>query len=105
MFPAFINETTIDWFFTWPREALEEVAATFLESADMEANARESVARASSYVHMDAIEEAEIFRKEAKRTSFITPTKFLRLVRVRLSLSFHHKSTRFLTLVQKFWDK
>ncbi|CDJ55936.1 hypothetical protein EMWEY_00000180 [Eimeria maxima] len=83
MFPAFINETTIDWFFTWPREALEEVAATFLESADMEANARESVARASSYVHMDAIEEAEIFRKEAKRTSFITPTKFLRLVRAK----------------------
>ncbi|CDJ49023.1 hypothetical protein EBH_0056020 [Eimeria brunetti] len=81
MFPAFINETTIDWFFTWPQEALEEVAATFLESAEMEANTREVVARASSYVHMDAVGEAETFRKEAKRTSFITPTKFLRLVR------------------------
>ncbi|CDI82515.1 hypothetical protein EPH_0040020 [Eimeria praecox] len=81
MFPAFINETTIDWFFTWPQEALEEVAATFLESADIEASTREAVARASSYVHMDAVGEAEAFRKEAKRTSFITPTKFLRLVR------------------------
>lgn len=84
MFPAFINETTIDWFFTWPQDALEEVAATFLENADMDGATCEAVAKASSCVHMDAISEAEAFWREAKRTSYITPTKFLRLVSVRL---------------------
>lgn len=84
MFPAFINDTAIDWFFTWPQDALEEVATTFLASADLEVAGRDAMARACSHVHMDAIREAEAFRQVAKRTSYITPTKFLRLVTVRL---------------------
>lgn len=30
-FPAFINNTTIDWFLEWPEEALSSVAIHFLE--------------------------------------------------------------------------
>ncbi|KAL8433754.1 hypothetical protein ACSSS7_003651 [Eimeria intestinalis] len=80
MFPAFINETAVDWFFTWPQDALEEVATAFLSSAELDSGAREALARACSHAHMHACKEAEAFRQEAQRTIFVTPTKFLRLV-------------------------
>ena len=82
MFPALINDTTINWFFTWPQDALEEVATAFLAPTDPAITNLEAMAAACSYVHMDALHESERFRKEAKRSSFITPTKFLRLVSV-----------------------
>jgi dynein heavy chain len=31
MFPALVNNTTIDWFHEWPSDALQEVAYRFLE--------------------------------------------------------------------------
>lgn len=82
MFPSFLNEMGIDWFFTWPQDALEEVAISFLVSDNLELADRSSMARACSHVHLDAMRESETFRQEAKRTSFVTPTKFLRLVNV-----------------------
>lgn len=30
-FPGLVSSTSIDWFFTWPREALEAVATHFLQ--------------------------------------------------------------------------
>ncbi|KAL8275155.1 hypothetical protein Esti_000905 [Eimeria stiedai] len=76
----YCRHTAIDWFFAWPQDALEEIATASLSSADLDFNAREAIACACSHVHMHAYEEAEAFRQEAKRTSFVTPTKFLRLV-------------------------
>lgn len=35
MFPGLVNCTTIDWFTPWPSDALFEVAAKLLESADV----------------------------------------------------------------------
>jgi len=37
MFPSLVNCCTIDWFFEWPKEALESVARkNFCEIEDME---------------------------------------------------------------------
>ncbi|KAL8440078.1 hypothetical protein Efla_004062 [Eimeria flavescens] len=80
LFPAFINDTSIDWYFTWPQDALEEVATSFLSFANFEFPDRTAIARACSQVHMHAFREAEAFQQEEKRTSFVTPPKFLRLV-------------------------
>ncbi|OEH79493.1 heavy chain 2 family protein [Cyclospora cayetanensis] len=80
MFPAFINETLVDWFFAWPQEALEEVATVLLEPADLDPASRDAVARATGRVHMDAIKVARTFYQKTKRTTSITPTKFLQLV-------------------------
>jgi dynein heavy chain len=30
MYPALINNTTIDWFMKWPEDALSEVAQRFI---------------------------------------------------------------------------
>ena len=36
MYPAFVNNTTIDWFSEWPQDALLEVADKYLESIQMD---------------------------------------------------------------------
>jgi dynein heavy chain len=36
MFPSLINCCTIDWFTSWPEDALEMVAKKFLEEVDLE---------------------------------------------------------------------
>ena len=40
MFPSLINCCTIDWFQSWPTDALELVANTFLEDVELDDNIR-----------------------------------------------------------------
>lgn len=40
MFPSLINCCTIDWFQTWPTDALEMVATKFLEDVELEDDIR-----------------------------------------------------------------
>lgn len=40
MFPSLINCCTIDWFTSWPEDALEMVAKKFLEEVDLEDDVR-----------------------------------------------------------------
>lgn len=40
MFPSLINCCTIDWFQTWPTDALEMVANKFLEDVELEDDIR-----------------------------------------------------------------
>lgn len=86
IFPSFINDTAIDWFFTWPKDALEEVTVTLLEDTKVDGIDLLALARACSQVHLSVIKESRKFSLEAKRTNYVTPTKFLRLVNVRPSM-------------------
>jgi len=36
MYPALINNTTIDWFMGWPADALTEVAMKFIKDTEIE---------------------------------------------------------------------
>lgn len=40
MFPSLINCCTIDWFQSWPTDALEMVANKFLEDVELDDNIR-----------------------------------------------------------------
>lgn len=42
MFPSLINCCTIDWFHSWPTDALELVANKFLEDVELDDNIRKS---------------------------------------------------------------
>lgn len=35
-FPALVNNTIIDWYFPWPKDALLNVATKFLEEDDLD---------------------------------------------------------------------
>ncbi|OXB70414.1 UNVERIFIED_CONTAM: hypothetical protein H355_012305 [Colinus virginianus] len=99
-YPALINNTTIDWFFPWPEDALKEVAVTFLSDSSLEENSREIVAEVFARVHTLVLLQSEQFCREMKRKNCVTPTKFLELVEGYLRL-FQEKTREVRELVHK----
>ena len=51
-FPGLVSNTTIDWFFPWPLEALTDVAKHFLEEVELPAECREAVTDHITSVHL-----------------------------------------------------
>lgn len=39
-FPGLVSNTSIDWFFPWPEEALQDVANFFLKAVELDENLR-----------------------------------------------------------------
>jgi len=84
MYPALINNTTIDWFMGWPEEALIEVANKFLSSETYEQYGPEIVqglAHFAAYSHTGTQESAEKMKRELKRIFYVTPTNFIELLK------------------------
>lgn len=88
MFPGLINGTTIDWFTSWPRDALIGVAERFLSKIDFGMDEDENtenpimktIAEHMANVHL-SIEAANIeFRERERRFNYTTPTSFLELI-------------------------
>jgi dynein heavy chain len=51
MYPALINNTTIDWFMGWPEDALTEVAMKFIGEMGLETNIHAGLSVVCSYAH------------------------------------------------------
>ena len=51
MFPALINNTTINWFMKWPEDALTEVANKFVGEMDLNDDSRPGLSRLCGYIH------------------------------------------------------
>jgi dynein heavy chain len=51
MYPALINNTTIDWFMPWPADALTEVAMKFIGKMDLDEGLHSGLATLCSYAH------------------------------------------------------
>jgi len=82
MYPGLVNCTTIDWFHTWPSEALQEVALKFL--ADVQLNddeMRPRIAIVFADMHLKVIETSDRLLLESKRYNYVTPTNYLELVK------------------------
>ena len=80
-FPALINSTTIDWFFSWPRDALVGVAERFL--ADIEFPSEEimsAIANHMANVHLSIEDANKEFKERERRFNYTTPTSFLELI-------------------------
>jgi dynein heavy chain len=64
MFPGLINNTSIDWFFAWPEDALIDVANRFLKEIELpDEEIQAKLARHMSYVHLSIDEANERFRQ------------------------------------------
>jgi dynein heavy chain len=51
MYPALINNTTIDWFMGWPEDALTEVAMKFIGEMGLEEDMHAGLSIVCSYAH------------------------------------------------------
>lgn len=81
MFPSLVNCCTIDWFETWPQEALYSVATGSLKSMSDDNSQCENIASVCVMIH-DSVEKAsERFFLETKRHYYTTPSSYLELLK------------------------
>ncbi|KAL7743998.1 hypothetical protein ACLKA6_001232 [Drosophila palustris] len=86
MFPSLVNCTTIDWFTSWPTEALYSVALGLLTKISPNMNERISLASTTVFMHK-TVEDASVrFYKEMKRHYYTTPSSYLELLKLYQSL-------------------
>eukprot|EP00494_Astrolonche_serrata_P025195 UN25456 len=81
-FPAIINCTSLDWFFSWPRDALCKVSDRFLDcdELDIEIELRQNIAHHMAEVHLSVNKASEDYLHIAKRFNYTTPKSFLELI-------------------------
>nr|DBA34563.1 TPA: hypothetical protein GDO54_002113 [Pyxicephalus adspersus] len=79
-FPALVNCCTIDWFQTWPEDALQAVATRFLEDIEMSEEIRNGCIDMCKIFHTSTINLSEKFRMELQRYNYVTPTSYLELI-------------------------
>uniref|UniRef100_A0A8D0TJA1 AAA+ ATPase domain-containing protein n=1 Tax=Sus scrofa TaxID=9823 RepID=A0A8D0TJA1_PIG len=87
MFPSLVNCCTIDWFVQWPREALLSVSKTFFSNVDaVNEELREKLSFMCVNVHLSVSNMAERYYTELRRRYYTTPTSYLELINLYLSM-------------------
>ena len=96
-FPSLVNCTTLDWYDTWPEDALQAVSAQVFGRAAQEeggkppliredAPTRASLCTLASYVHKSVRQMAETFFEEQRRRTYVTPKSVLELLALYVSM-------------------
>ena len=88
MFPSLVNCCTIDWFTTWPKDALERVAGMFLNEMELETDMVDKCVEMCQHFHTSIQNESDRFHREQKRRTYVTPTSYLELIHT--FINFHH---------------
>ncbi|XP_062296546.1 dynein axonemal heavy chain 6 [Scomber scombrus] len=87
MFPSLVNCCTIDWFVQWPREALLTVSQVFFQNVDFGSEElKESFSTLCVEIHVSVTDMAERFYSELRRRYYTTPTSYLELINLYLSM-------------------
>ena len=82
MYPALVNNTTIDKFFDWPEVALNEVAVSFLDEVDISGEGlKGKLAAVFAHAHEDVLTASSKILKQLRRNIYVTPTSYLELVK------------------------
>eukprot|EP00698_Gefionella_okellyi_P007651 TRINITY_DN186_c0_g4_i1.p1 TRINITY_DN186_c0_g4~~TRINITY_DN186_c0_g4_i1.p1 ORF type:complete len:3955 (+),score=1074.62 TRINITY_DN186_c0_g4_i1:43-11907(+) len=84
-FPSLINCCTIDWFDEWPEKALLSVSKRFLESANLD-GMQDKIAALCVEIHQSVSKMCGIFYQELRRRFYTTPTSYLELINLYLSM-------------------
>ncbi|KAM6332812.1 dynein axonemal heavy chain 7 [Podargus strigoides] len=79
-FPALVNCCTLDWFQTWPEDALEAVASRFLEDVEMSEEIRRGCVDMCKSFHTSTIVLSDLYHAELQRHNYVTPTSYLELI-------------------------
>uniref|UniRef100_A0A8C0VQ27 Dynein axonemal heavy chain 3 n=1 Tax=Cyanistes caeruleus TaxID=156563 RepID=A0A8C0VQ27_CYACU len=80
MFPSLINCCTIDWFQTWPTDALEMVAHKFLEDIELKDDIRKEVVSVCQYFQESVRELSDGYYATLRRHNYVTPTSYVELI-------------------------
>lgn len=82
MFPALVNCCTIDWFSSWPEQALISVAKDFFVGVESvrDATLVEGCIKMCVFMHQSVEAMSAVFLEETKRHNYVTPTSYLELL-------------------------
>jgi dynein heavy chain len=77
-FPGLVNNTSIDWFTAWPKQALHAVASQFLAENDkIPEDIRDSVVNHIVHVHLSVGVYSKEFMEKLRRVNHVTPKNYL----------------------------
>ena len=76
-FPGMVSQCVIDWFYTWPEDALAKVGEFFLSETKLPAENREAIVNHLVFSHQDVITRARNFAEEQRRFYYVTPKNYL----------------------------
>jgi dynein heavy chain len=80
-FPALIMSTAIDFFHSWPREALISVAFKFLDDVELpSADIRQGLAVHMAEEHLSVTERSKKYLETQGRYNYVTPKSYLELI-------------------------
>jgi len=76
-FPGLVSACVVDWFFSWPRDALEQVATHFLAETSIPDAIRPQIYQHMVMVQLDVVDAAKRFQDELRRHYYVTPKNYL----------------------------
>ena len=76
-FPGLVSASVIDWYFSWPKEAVEQVAEHFLQETDLPDEHRTQIYTHMVKVQSDVTRTAKQFAAELRRYYYVTPKNYL----------------------------
>ncbi|XP_075781391.1 dynein axonemal heavy chain 14 isoform X1 [Pelodiscus sinensis] len=81
-YPAIVNCSTVDWYDSWPEEALLHVAKCYFSDEDIfnSENLTTMVAQVCVEIHKSATSTIEKYLKETKRNYYVTPNSYLQFI-------------------------
>ncbi|RLU20605.1 hypothetical protein DMN91_007218 [Ooceraea biroi] len=86
-YPGLINNTTIDWMFPWPQQALMAVANVLLrDNPIVPQEHREAIVDHIVYVHTSVLQHTVDFTTKLRRRNYVTPRHFLDFINTYLKL-------------------
>eukprot|EP00928_Gymnodinium_smaydae_P068043 TRINITY_DN5109_c0_g2_i1.p1 TRINITY_DN5109_c0_g2~~TRINITY_DN5109_c0_g2_i1.p1 ORF type:complete len:2204 (+),score=637.65 TRINITY_DN5109_c0_g2_i1:114-6725(+) len=84
-FPSIINCCTIDWYDSWPEDALVEVAERYYKEVPPDlgiGGVLSQLAQISCTIHLSSRDIAESFYDRLRRRTYMTPTSYLELIKL-----------------------
>lgn len=86
-FPALVTCTSIDWFYEWPKEALESVSYRFLSDlTELSAKLKKPVSLFMAHVHNSVNEMSLKYLTNDRRYNYTTPKSFLEQITLYVKL-------------------
>jgi dynein heavy chain len=90
-FPGLVSNTSIDWFFAWPEEALTAVANYFLVNEPLEDEVRQPITEHIVMVHLSVQAYSTEYELTYKRRNFSTPKNYLDFISSYANLLSTHR--------------
>ncbi|KAH0788142.1 Dynein heavy chain family protein [Histomonas meleagridis] len=79
-FPALINNMIIDWFHSWPYDALYSVAKSFLSDVNLDNNDPETIIEFIANTHSKVIQLSTEYLETDRRYNYATPKSYLEMI-------------------------